>query len=109
MSNAEQEKVVQPITPEALERREHYIPYQIIDAVNRLLEKYYVNRTGKATVPVEEIVALANQFGLTTGDIYANHWLDFENIYRNAGYEVIYDHPGYNETYKPVFHFKKIS
>lgn len=107
MQHAEQNDV-QPITPQELDRREHHIPRQIIEAVNELLDKYYVNLTGQADVREAEIVALAIKSGLTTSDIYDNHWLDFEKIYRKAGWEVIYDKPGFNEIYKPVFHFKKI-
>ena len=34
-------------------------------------------------------------------------WLDVEDVYRKAGWEVIYDAPGYNESfYEPSFEFR---
>ena len=33
-------------------------------------------------------------------------WLDFEDIYRENGWKVTYDKPGYNENYKPYFIFE---
>jgi hypothetical protein len=37
--------------------------------------------------------------------IFANHWLDIEPIYEEAGWKVVYDKPGYNEDYKASFRF----
>ena len=33
-------------------------------------------------------------------------WLDFEPLFRQAGWNVKYDKPGYNETYEAFFEFK---
>lgn len=33
-------------------------------------------------------------------------WLDFEDIYREVGWKVTYDKPGFNEDYKPYFIFE---
>ena len=42
-----------------------------------------------------------------SGDIFANSWLDVEDIYRNAGWDVEYDKPGYCENYEAHFVFRK--
>ena len=38
--------------------------------------------------------------------IFDKHWLDVEDIFRDAGWRVYYDKPGYNETYDATFEFK---
>lgn len=40
-------------------------------------------------------------------DIFATGWLDIEPSYRAAGWSVVYDKPGYNESYNASFTFKK--
>lgn len=43
---------------------------------------------------------------LTKDEIFDNHWLDIEDIYREQGWKVKYDKPGYNEeSFKPYFEF----
>lgn len=39
-------------------------------------------------------------------EVFDNGWLDFEDIYREVGWKVTYDKPGYNENYKPYFIFE---
>jgi hypothetical protein len=34
-------------------------------------------------------------------------WLNIEDAYRKVGWEVVYDKPGYNESYEPSFTFRK--
>lgn len=33
-------------------------------------------------------------------------WLDFEDIYREVGWRVTYDKPGFNDSYRPYFIFE---
>jgi hypothetical protein len=40
-------------------------------------------------------------------EVYAKGWLNFEAIYEEAGWKVVYDKPGYNETYDANFTFTK--
>jgi hypothetical protein len=54
---------------------------------------------------VNELVAL----GLKRNEIFKNHWLDVEEIYEEAGWQVAYDKPGYNETYEASFEFTDAS
>lgn len=108
MQNAEQENV-RPISPEELDSREHLIPEQVIAAVNTLLAKNYDQKTGKAQLRQSDIVFLAVSLGLKSTDIFNNCWLNFEDLYRRAGWVVKYDKPGYNESYEPVFYFERSS
>ena len=40
-------------------------------------------------------------------EIFDNHLLDFEDVYRDQGWSVMYDSPAYCESYDPYFLFKK--
>ena len=42
---------------------------------------------------------------LKRADVFSNHWLDVEDIYREQGWNVEYDKPTYNETYDAYFVF----
>jgi hypothetical protein len=88
-----------PITPaEAEERRKVNIPGFVIDVVNRLIVEN-VTPNGTATVLVSDIKAALHHG-------YRKEWLDFEELYREAGWEVTYDGPAYNETYPAYFKFR---
>ena len=39
--------------------------------------------------------------------IFSNHWLDVEDIYRKQGWKVVYDSPGYDESYDAYYEFRK--
>lgn len=43
----------------------------------------------------------------TVVDIFRSGWLDIENAYRAVGWKVVYDKPGYCESYKAHFTFRK--
>ncbi len=44
---------------------------------------------------------------VTSTTVCDNHWLDVEDVYREAGWVVEYDKPGYCESYEATFTFKK--
>ena len=101
-----------PITPDevAALKREVVIPERVFDAFNELIAKHWNGRTAK--FKQDDVVELIlRKYGrsksVTRNSIYANHWLDVEPIYREAGWKVIYDRPGYNETYSATFEFSK--
>ena len=102
------EKEVKPISPsEILVNLDKIIPPVVIQTVNNLLMKYY--RGGSLTILQDEIIKeIKNLDGTITKDqIYNNKWLDFEELYRQSGWSVEYDKPGYNESYNARFIFKK--
>lgn len=39
--------------------------------------------------------------------IFAEKWLDVEEIFRQVGWSVSYDNPAYNESYEPSWTFTK--
>lgn len=97
---------VLPISPdEIVERRLETIPPQVIETFNRFIGERALN--GYATVYQDEVVTSLEEQGMNRGEIFSRHWLDVEPLYREAGWKVEYDKPGYNETYRPYFKFKK--
>lgn len=104
---------VKPITPK--EAHEQFcttqIPDFIFEVVNELL-------TQKASQPncnidikqnkiVQRIIKHPNfPKNLSTQSIFDNGWLNIEPLYKEAGWEIIYDKPAYNESYDAYFTFK---
>lgn len=95
---------VEPIRPEEVATLKIVvIPDEVIHAVNVLIAKNYSN--GSSTVYQREIIAALEECGISRSKAYDSHYLDFEEIYRAAGWKVKYDKPGYNETYDAYFRF----
>lgn len=99
--------MVDPIKPEEVT---HNIPDFVIEAVNKLIREKWNGK--EAIIKQDEIMELISSDDIDNDKpsrymIYANHWLDFENLYRKAGWIVMFDKPGYNENYPPYFKFKK--
>ena len=99
--------MIKPIRPEEIT---HNIPDFVIEAVNKLIKKNWNGR--EAIIKQDEIMALIssndpNDDKPSRREIYEHNWLDFENLYREAGWVVMYDKPGYNERYDAYFQFRK--
>lgn len=95
---------VKPLAPDEVFLE---IPDFVIEAVNTLLRKKWDGT--KAVILQEDILNMIcnKEEGPSRTDVFDYNWLDFENLYREAGWLVKYDHPGYNENYKAYFEFKK--
>jgi hypothetical protein len=82
------------------------IPDGVIEAVNELLSKEF---DGKRALLKQNkvLVAISEKMNVPRDTVFANKWLDFEDVYRQAGWLVTYDKPAYNETYEATFEFRK--
>lgn len=96
---------IKPLSKEEVKKAKK-IPDIIIKTVNELLIKNYSN--GKAIIMQSEIVNIVSgdPDGISRTDIYDNNYLDFEDVYREIGWKVTYDKPGYSESYDPRFIFE---
>jgi len=95
-----------PINPaEITELRIEQIPDQVYEAFNGLIAQNI--RRGRAVVMQKDVVALLEEKGLIRNEIFNKHWLDVEEIYQKAGWQVKYDKPVYyaGENYEPYFEF----
>lgn len=101
-----------PITPEeVLELKTEIIPKEVIAAFNSLIAERWNGY--QSIVKQKEVVDLIlskyneDQKAQIEKDIYSKHWLDIEPIYCKVGWDVVYDKPGYNETYSAYYMFTK--
>jgi hypothetical protein len=102
--NHETQEAVRPITPtEAAEVHKDNIPPEVLAIVNRILAEDV--KSSRIIIKQKDIVQELVNGGLDREEIFAKHWLDFEDIYRDAGWTVGYDKPAYNEDYEPYFEF----
>jgi hypothetical protein len=107
---------VQPLTPsDVVSHKQLAMPDEVISSFNELIAQHYIN--GRAKIKQEDVVILLlsklmkahPDKEVTRASIFHNNWLDVEDIYRKAGWSVVYDKPGYNENYAPTFTFERKS
>ena len=97
---------IQPISPaKARKAKVTVIPVYVIQSVNELIVKNL--RNGTATFRQDELISLiASKEGENAADeLCRKGYLDFEPVYRELGWDVVYDKPGYNEDYPATFKF----
>lgn len=95
---------IKPIQPHEIS---HSIPGFVIEIFNDILkEKYFGSKiTIKQDLVMDKIMAMsANNF--TRQDVYNQHWLDVEDVFREAGWVVTFDKPAYCETHDAHWTFK---
>jgi hypothetical protein len=96
--------VIKPIRPdEVVGAKEGAIPDIVFKVVNALIAEKF--SSGHAVIRQSDIVARLRDEGLTTPVIFDRNYLDIEDVYRGAGWVVVYDKPAYNETYEATFTF----
>ena len=98
--------MVEPIGPNEVKL---FIPDFIIEAVNRLIKEKWVGH--EAVILQDEIMDVVSSDDPDDNkpsrqEVFDRHWLDFEDLYREKGWDVEYDKPAYNEFYKAKFIFK---
>ena len=99
------EILIQPITPEeVIGLKKDEMPAEVTQAFNSLLGEKV--RKGHALIRQDDAVARMVEMGLDSAEIYEKGWLDIEDMYREAGWEVSYDRPGFNESYAATFKFR---
>lgn len=81
------------------------IPDVIIESVNNLLKKKYRGRAVKLTQDeiIKEIQRL--DINIKREKIFEESWMDFEILFEKNGWKVIYDKPGFNESYPANYTF----
>lgn len=102
--------IVKPITPDEVDKGQH-IPDFVIQAFNELIAEAWEGR--EATVVQKDAVARCIKVAKVGGErvtstmLFYKGWLNVEGFYRNAGWDVVYDKPGYNESYEATFCFTR--
>ena len=100
-----QERVT-PISPaEVTALQRELIPPEVIEIFNRFIGETVLN--GMAVIDQDDLVKELVSRGLTRSDIFKKGWLNIEGIYEEAGWDVEYDKPAYNETGRSTFTFSQ--
>lgn len=95
---------VRPITPaEAVAAKTGLIPPEVFAAFNELITQKFDG--GVARVYQADVIALIREKMKSPNDRCESWWLNVEDAYREAGWTVAYDKPGFNESYAPYFMF----
>lgn len=98
---------ITPITPEQVikEKKIKEIPDCIINAVNELIIENYKHTSKTAEILQNDILdKVKNNF--SRKEIFDNCWLDIEDLYRKAGWNVKYYRGAYWDTTPCYFTFK---
>ena len=99
-----------PMKPDELgQYQAKYIPEGVFEVFNKAIATGWSGYS--ATLKQEEIMtAIIEKMGMSADDrslIFDRGWLNIEEAYRNAGWKVVYDKPGYNESYGANWVFTK--
>ena len=102
---------MKPITPsEVAKARQATLPDFVIRAFNECIVAGWEANAGASVFNQDDVVRLIIQYGgerVPHGrqQIFNERWLDVEDVYRQRGWDVKYDKPGYNEDYPATFTF----
>lgn len=101
--------MVKPLSPsEVLEVRTKLFPDFVLETWNTAIAKNWSGRSSRIEQPdIINLLLAAAPNTASRSDVFDNHWLDIEDVYRAEGWLVEYDKPGYNESYNAYFVFKK--
>lgn len=103
--------MIKPITPsDAQKAKISIIPDFVIEAFNNKIVQSINSRNYAKVLQnsvIGEIMYCANErnIDVTREEIFAKGWLDIEQLFRDNGWTVLYDKPGYNESYEAYFEF----
>jgi hypothetical protein len=96
-----------PITPhEVVTSRQLSLPDVVFEVFNTAISDAW---NGSLSTVMQKPVAamIASRLDISTDEVYKRGYMDVEPIYRNAGWKVKYEKPGYNESGEAFFEFSK--
>lgn len=96
-----------PIRPsEIAEAKKKLIPPEIFEVVNELLVLRSTGGRSSINITQNEIIEkVLSKLNIDRTELFSNGYLNFEEAYREYGWEVYYDKPCYNESYDAFFKF----
>lgn len=101
---------VKPFNPDEADRvAKHNIPDAVIQAVNEFLSSPEFALNGRVSFKQDALIKRVQELnpGLDRRTLFDQHFLDFEEMYRDAGWKVVYDKPGYHENYDAYFEISR--
>ncbi|MCA9354450.1 MAG: hypothetical protein KC877_02945 [Candidatus Kaiserbacteria bacterium] len=96
---------IKPLRPkDVVHARKESIPNEMIEAFNELIvEKFNGN---SATIKLKEAADRVVSKGIDRHEAFNRGWFDVEDIFRQQGWHVEFDKPGYNESYDAYYEFR---
>jgi len=99
--------MIKPIKPSEIKAAKNKnIPDAVIKIFNDFIVKEY-DDVSAVVVKDEVLKKITSELNVSRNHVIDNGWLDVEDLYRKAGWKVIYDKPGYNESYDAFYKFTK--
>lgn len=99
-------KQIEPITPEEVLKRGKLIPNEVFEIVNTMLVEK-ITPSKQIVVYTKDIANLVSKkLGISTDKVFEMHMLDIEDDYRKAGWECVYESPGFGDTFSAFFRFR---
>lgn len=100
--------LVKPISPNEATRRhqEEIIPNGIIRIVNQFLVERLGDSKSVRITQDELLARITSTLNISRHEVFSKNLLDFESLYREAGWIVKYDKPGPDESYDTFFLFR---
>lgn len=101
---------VKPVSPDELGKyKAEIFPEFVLKAFNDLLAEKYAGYsvTIRQNEAIDRILQYSEDVDVDRAMIFSRGWLNIEEIYREVGWSVSYDKPGYCEDYEAYFTFKK--
>lgn len=96
---------VLPVTPqEAVIKKQQELPDEVINAFNELIVENLHH--GRANIKQCDAVSrICSAMNVDKEVVFAKRWLDVEGLFEKFGWGVVFDKPGWNESYEANFTF----
>lgn len=96
-----------PVSPdEVVAAKLATIPDEVIAVFNRLIAEN-MGAGGRATVTLKAAKEALAAAGVNVREAFEHGWFDIEQVYRAVGWGVVFDKPGFNESYGAFYVFDK--
>lgn len=95
-----------PIRPDEVAIKKRVaIPDEVFTVFNEFIAKNF--RGGEARVMQDKVVTeVTKRMKVSRQTIFDNGWMEVEEAYRYVGWSVVYDKPGFGESYPAAFTFR---
>lgn len=97
--------MTEPIRPEeVVKAKKESLPNEVIHVFNEAIAEVWNGTYSKVS---QDAMAdrIADRLGIDREAVFEKHYLDVEEVFRAAGWKVVYDKPAYCETYPATFEF----
>lgn len=99
-----------PVTPyEALQLKTSLIPPHVFDVVNNVVARALTSDGRSAFFNMNDVKKAFVDAGIDWNEAIKGGYLEFAGAYREQGWVVNVDHPGYNESYPTSWTFRSQS